>query len=101
MQSQGKDIVKAAGLDDTQPKITTVARKSVNGEGPLFVDGAFTRLYHNFTGGSARFVKNVAAFLAVDFQEKTTKKELQAKTDKYFSDSFGAGMVATVAAKHC
>jgi hypothetical protein len=68
---------KGEGDEDPgeKPKAVTVARKTQDSEGPLIIDGGWTRLWSkNFTGATARYIMNCAAFLAVDFG-KTFKKK--------------------------
>lgn len=64
-------VAAAAGCDeilrDHDGNLIVVYRPPTNGSGPLIADGAFTKLFCGWdTAGSARFVMNCAAMLAVD-----------------------------------
>mmetsp|Transcript_5762 Transcript_5762/g.8673 ORF Transcript_5762/g.8673 Transcript_5762/m.8673 type:complete len:680 (+) Transcript_5762:37-2076(+) len=63
------DIARSMGFEELLREhggcLVVVARPSVDGCGPILVDGAFTKLFcHWGRGGSARFVRNCACWLS-------------------------------------
>jgi len=89
------------GISGTKPKAVTIARKTQESEGPLIVDGGWTRLWTSlWKDGTDRYIMNCAAFLAVDFGrefEKTEHDEIDGESfthedgpGAYFSPEHGA-----------
>jgi hypothetical protein len=63
------DMARSMGFEEILREhsgdLVVVARPSINGYGPIMVDGAFTKLFcHWGRGGSARFVRNCACWLS-------------------------------------
>jgi hypothetical protein len=69
-----------------------IARTSIHGCGPVIVDGAFTKLYCQWTlGGSARLVKNCACYLStiLSMEELTASASAVDKTGEKSSEKSG------------
>lgn len=76
-------------LRDHDGNLITIYRPAQNGCGALIASGGFTQLYpSNWDGaGSARFVKNCAALLAVRFKDSTDEEEKKAPVELDWTDA--------------